>query len=181
VGVAGVLAVLLLLYTGWWELGRAPSLNPLETGLAMGAPLLLLQSPTTTTTTAATAGPDGGGSCSTCGGGMAAVNSNAGHAHIVARLGARRVRYGAVPVQEGGRGETEYIDDDDLGEPLHSETDDTAYAALREQEQPLPLGDAGGGQISGAGGRMRLRLVDVDEARKHGVTVLTPMKGDKFD
>jgi hypothetical protein len=187
IGVAGVLAVLLLLYAGWWELERAPSLNLLETGLAMGAPLLLRQPPTTTTSTTTTtrtmmtaAVADNGG------GGGVTVNSNADHVHIVARLGARRVRYGAVPVHEGGHGETEYMGDDDTGEPLHSTMDGAAYAALRdEQQQPLPPGYAdgmvGGGHTSGAGGRMRLRLVDVDETLQRGVAVLTPKKGNKFD
>jgi hypothetical protein len=58
--------LVLALYAGWWQLGRRVSLNPLETAVAMGAPLL------------------------------ADVHSNAERARIVARVGARRVRYGGV-------------------------------------------------------------------------------------
>jgi hypothetical protein len=103
VGVLGVLAVLPL-YFGWWELGRAPSLNPLETGVAMGAQLLL-QRPALDESYAGGDDDDGGGRI----GGQQQqqrqpppqqrrVNSNGGHAHIEARVGALRVRYCAVPV-----------------------------------------------------------------------------------
>jgi hypothetical protein len=63
--LVGVLAVLPLYY-GWWRLGRAVSLNPLETAKAFGAPLL------------------------------AHVNSNAGDAQLAREAGAARVRYGVV-------------------------------------------------------------------------------------
>jgi hypothetical protein len=103
VGLAGVLAVLPL-YSGWWALGRAPSLNPLETGVAMGAPLL--SQPLTVIENA-------------CSGNVGQhhlgpqkqlqqqqrqlkrmVNSNAGHASIEAIVGPARVRYCAIPASE---------------------------------------------------------------------------------
>ncbi len=74
--VGGVLAVLavLPLYAGWWELGRDVSLNPLETALAFGAPLL------------------------------AGVNSNADRERVVQHVGYQRVQYGVVVVGEEAEG-----------------------------------------------------------------------------
>lgn len=65
VSMMGVLAVLPL-YNGWWELGRAVSLSPLEIARAFGTPLL-----------------DG-------------MDGNAGAQNVVVERGTLRVRYGAV-------------------------------------------------------------------------------------
>jgi hypothetical protein len=66
--VASLLGVVatLPLYTGWWGLGRKPSLSPLEVGRAFGAPVL------------------------------EGVDGNAGAARIVAEKGGTAVRYGVV-------------------------------------------------------------------------------------
>jgi hypothetical protein len=67
--LCGVLGGVLPLFWGWWQLGRAVSLNPLEIAQAFRAPLLARGS---------------------------AAPSNAGRAELVRACGAKRVRYGAV-------------------------------------------------------------------------------------
>ncbi len=146
----------------------------------MGAPLLLRQSAST--------GDDSGDDDGTgrgdegAGSGAALLNSNAGHSYIAAQLGARRVRYGAVPV---GDGESGSADIDNGGVHGQCPGDDVAHAELlqRQQQQPQPpLGNACGGVSrgtnGGAGDRWRLRLVDVDHAQRRGVPIVTPQTGD---
>jgi hypothetical protein len=79
--LCGVLGGVLPLFWGWWQLGRAVSLNPLDVARAFGAPLLLAPA-------AAVHGD------------AAVPSSYASCAEWVRACGATRVRYGAVVVVE---------------------------------------------------------------------------------
>ncbi len=172
------------LYMGWWELGRKPSLNPLETGVAMGAPLLLASSSlssssaaliTTTRKKKACVGGNGAGD----GGREGCVNSNGELKHIVAEVGARYVRYGAVP--NSNILDDSNNDDDDVCHAMEQEES----AGLASQPRRRPQHHQNSGALGDdaqekEGGMMRLRLVDVEQARRHGVTVAVPRKGEVF-
>jgi hypothetical protein len=189
VGLAGVLAVLPL-YVGWWELGRTPSLNPLETGVAMGAPLLLQQRAPNQSC------DSGSDNCGGHSGGQRqqqqqqqqqrSVNSNGGHAHIETRVGALRVRYCAIPavdedeVVDGGS-----KDEDGLAkaDTLRGVDDDAVIVPQTQQQQEsnqqLTYTD-GDVELVGSGKGMRLRLVDEQQMLRRRVKMVKPRKGEMF-
>jgi hypothetical protein len=168
VGVAGVIAALPL-YFGWWELGREPSLNPLETGVAMEAPLLLRRRAPPEESGAAD--EDFGGGCD--GGGhqlkqqqRRRVNSNGGYVHIESWVGTLRVSYCAAPtVEEANK------DMDELAE---------AYAMCVEE------GRAGFGHTNGSfeafssREKMPFKLVDEELMLRRSVKMVAPRKGERF-
>jgi hypothetical protein len=190
VGVAGVLAELPP-YFGWWELGRAPSLNPLETGVAMGAPLLLQRQ-----------APNGGCDGGDVDGGddrggqqqqqpppqrQRHVNSNGGHAHIEARVGALRVRYCAVPVvdevdEERNNQSPDEDQPTEVATPRVEGDDAVSASQLQQQHEPneQPSYADGDVEMFGSGEGMRLRLVDEQQVLRRRVKMVTPRKGDRF-
>jgi hypothetical protein len=151
VGVAGMLAVLPL-YVSWWELGCAPSLNPLETGVAMEAPLLLRRAAPPEESGAADDDSGGGGRHQRQQQQQRRVNSNGGHVHIEARVGALHVLYCAVLAVA------------EVNEEYHHvrEEDESADANARCIEE----GEAGFGHTNdsseafGSKKKMLLKLVD---------------------
>jgi hypothetical protein len=111
-GVLGVLP----LFWGWWQLGRAVSLNPLEVAHAFCAPLLR-----GATHRNRRGGPDDNGledsSLDDSGGGgmrrRVTVNSNSNRAQLARAYGQMRVRYGAVVQRDD---EARYEDEDGTGD-----------------------------------------------------------------
>ncbi len=192
VSVAGVLVVLPL-YFGWWELGRAPSLNPLETGVAMGAPLLLLQRQAPNESCE---GGDVDGYSDDSGGQQQQqqppqrqrrMNSNGGHAHIEARVGALRVSYCAVHVVD--EEDVERNDQGPYEDKLTAivtprvEGDDAVSASqLQQQQEPneQPSYADRDVEMFDSGKGMRLRLVDEQQMLRRRIKMVTPRKGYRF-
>ncbi len=206
VSVAGACAVLPL-YARWWALGRAPSLNPLETGVAMGASLLLLPPPPPPPPPGTTAAPprlprhrphqqqqqqhrwrwpwlrrerereqvqqrQGQGQERRVP--VRAVNSNDGPRRIVARLGARRVQYGAVrwerDLAASGRVDEDGWDaDGGVGR---------SPAAIVGGGEDVPTYQRHGGEGADGEGKWCLRMVDVDRVRQRRGVVRKPRAGE---
>ncbi len=184
VGVAGVLAVLPL-YVGWWELGRAPSLNPLEMGIAMGAPLLLQRRASGESRDGGSE-VDGGRSGGQQQSHQRRVNSNASHAHIENQVGALRVRYCATPaideeeeVSGGGRNK----DRSAVEDPPHSVSDDAVFASQTQQQQESKRQlkfTEGNIEMVRSGEKMCLRLVDEQQMLRRREKMVKPRKGERF-
>jgi hypothetical protein len=184
------------LYMGWWELGRKPSLNPLETGVAMGAPLLLAASSSSSSSSAALMTTRRkrkacvGGNGASDGGRGGCVNSNGELKHILAQVGARYVRYGAVPDSkilhdiDNDIADADDDDDSDNADEFHAmEQEEGARLASQPRRRRQYNQNSGAVEDNARekeGGRMRLRLVDVEQARQRGVTVAVPRTGEVF-